>query len=123
MISLKRFLLAIIAPDAILKDDYIVETTNLNKEISFLKSEFNRVVDKFNNSLDERARLIELIRAYDQKVVLLESEQKRKSASNAQTFTDDQLKKMIMLCHPDRHGGKQIAQDITALLNSIRNKK
>lgn len=35
-------------------------------------------------------------------------------------FTDDELRKMLMLCHPDKHNGKQMAVDITAKLNAIR---
>jgi len=36
-------------------------------------------------------------------------------------FDDATLRKLIGLCHPDRHGGKQSAQDMTAMLVKMRN--
>lgn len=37
-------------------------------------------------------------------------------------FTDDEIKQMIVLCHPDKHGGSKSAHDITARLLSMRRK-
>lgn len=37
-------------------------------------------------------------------------------------FNEDQLKTLINLCHPDRHGGKQSAVEITQILLSLRNR-
>ena len=35
-------------------------------------------------------------------------------------FSDDELKKMIALCHPDKHNGKESAKEITQKLSSMR---
>ena len=35
-------------------------------------------------------------------------------------FSQDELRKLIQLCHPDKHDGKQIAQDMTSKLNGMR---
>ena len=47
---------------------------------------------------------------------------KRELADKQQpsVFDDATLRKLISLCHPDRHDGKQTAQEMTALLNNIR---
>ena len=37
-----------------------------------------------------------------------------------QMFSEDELKKLLSLCHPDKHGGKKSANDITAKIISIR---
>jgi hypothetical protein len=38
----------------------------------------------------------------------------------AQLSADD-VRKLLMLCHPDKHGGKQMAHDMTAKLLAMRN--
>ena len=35
-------------------------------------------------------------------------------------FSQDELRKLIQLCHPDKHEGKQMAHEITSRLNSMR---
>jgi hypothetical protein len=35
-------------------------------------------------------------------------------------FTNDDIRKLLLLCHPDKHCGKQIAQDMTAKLLAMR---
>lgn len=37
-----------------------------------------------------------------------------------QVFSEDELRTLINLCHPDRHGGKESAQRITARLLELR---
>ena len=37
-------------------------------------------------------------------------------------FSDDDIKKMLLLCHPDKHGGKQIAHEVTQKLLAMRGK-
>lgn len=36
------------------------------------------------------------------------------------TFTKDEIRTLIRLCHPDRHGGSASATDMTAKLLSLR---
>lgn len=38
-------------------------------------------------------------------------------------FTDAELKKLLMLCHPDKHDGKPLAVEMTQKLNALRSKK
>ncbi len=35
-------------------------------------------------------------------------------------FTQDELRKLIQLCHPDKHEGKPMAHEITSKLNAMR---
>lgn len=35
-------------------------------------------------------------------------------------FSQEELKRLILLCHPDKHGGKEIAVEMTKKLNSLR---
>lgn len=37
-------------------------------------------------------------------------------------FTDDELRSLLQLVHPDKHGGKQSAITLTQKINSLRNK-
>lgn len=41
--------------------------------------------------------------------------------SPAPKFDDTTLRKLISLCHPDRHNGKQSAQEMTTMLIEMRN--
>lgn len=38
----------------------------------------------------------------------------------ATNISEDLLKRLIMLCHPDKHGGSVVAEDVTKQLLSIR---
>lgn len=59
-------------------------------------------------------------------ILKLKSEKDRLSdkppvyTNNASDFSDDDLKKLIMLCHPDKHNGKSIATEITTKLLLMR---
>ena len=35
-------------------------------------------------------------------------------------LSDEDIKKLIILCHPDKHNGKHIATEMTMLLNKLR---
>lgn len=35
-------------------------------------------------------------------------------------FTPEQLRKMVQLCHPDKHNGSKLAVEVTQLLNAAR---
>lgn len=37
-----------------------------------------------------------------------------------QELTDDEIKKLLSLCHPDKHDGKRLAEDMTKKLLSLR---
>jgi regulator of replication initiation timing len=44
------------------------------------------------------------------------------SSSTPSTFTADEVKTLIVLCHPDKHGGSKVANEITAKLIKMRKK-
>jgi hypothetical protein len=35
-------------------------------------------------------------------------------------FTEEEIKKLLMLCHPDKHNGKQMAVEMTQKLLALR---
>ena len=35
-------------------------------------------------------------------------------------LSNEDIKKLIILCHPDKHNGKSIASEMTALLNKLK---
>lgn len=39
---------------------------------------------------------------------------------NAQQFTDEEVNKLIRLCHPDKHNGSQAANEMTLKLLKLR---
>ena len=41
---------------------------------------------------------------------------------NKKAISEDDIKKMLLLCHPDKHGGKQIAHEVTQKLLAMRGK-
>ena len=43
-----------------------------------------------------------------------------KFLNSTSQFTDDELKQLIMLCHPDKHDGKRSAVEMTQKLNALR---
>ncbi len=45
---------------------------------------------------------------------------KRNEAQNP--FSQEDIKRLLMLCHPDRHGGKQMAVEMTQKLTAMRNR-
>lgn len=36
------------------------------------------------------------------------------------TFSDEDIKRLLMLCHPDKHGGKEMARQMTTKLLTLR---
>lgn len=35
-------------------------------------------------------------------------------------FSDEDIKRLLMLCHPDKHGGKKMAEEMTQKLLALR---
>jgi hypothetical protein len=42
------------------------------------------------------------------------------STSNSGTFTDEQLRKLLQLCHPDKHNDSKLSIEVTQMLNKAR---
>lgn len=35
-------------------------------------------------------------------------------------FTEEEMRKLLILCHPDKHGGKALAEEMTARILDLR---
>jgi hypothetical protein len=46
----------------------------------------------------------------------------RQNQNPAQTIPDDIYKRLVMLCHPDKHGGSEMSVKVTQWLNGLKNK-
>lgn len=49
-----------------------------------------------------------------------EALERLRQQSQESIINDDLLRRLIMLCHPDKHGGSVVAEDVTKQLLSIR---
>lgn len=49
-----------------------------------------------------------------------EAIERLRQQSQESIINDDLLRRLIMLCHPDKHGGSVVAEDVTKQLLSIR---
>lgn len=74
-------------------------------EKSNLIEDYNKLVGKYNK----------LVRQVNQLGDMWET---RKAANTP--FSKEQLNKLIRLCHPDKHGGSKLANEVTQFLLSIR---
>lgn len=83
-----------------------------------LKNEHEYLDDKYKSLLQ---RWNELVREVNSKggQQFLDCTSGIKSGSQ---FTDNELKSLLQLVHPDKHGGKESAKVITQKINSIRSK-
>ena len=84
----------------------------LKKTYNELKEEFDYKCRLFNKLADEYNSLVDKYNS-DRRAFL--------RLSNNQ-FGEDDIKKMLLLCHPDKHGGKQIAIEVTQKLLAMRGK-
>jgi hypothetical protein len=60
--------------------------------------------------------LEELLRMAREKAMKMTPEIKKVSHN----FTQEEIKKLLMLCHPDKHNGKQMAVEMTQKLLALR---
>ncbi len=76
------------------------------------------------NLIDANMEIIELKSAIvDMKNHLYEMYKKVDSQKAQQkTFTDEELRKLVQLCHPDRHNGSKTSVEMTQLINKLREK-
>lgn len=87
-----------IAPDTELRAKYAA----LNAEHSALLIEWNKLVDLINSKGG-----MSFLRG-------------RSNAPAPLALTDKDIKSMLMLCHPDKHAGSQLAAEITRKLIAMR---
>jgi ABC-type multidrug transport system ATPase subunit len=85
-----------------IKDElYLMKLGKLNyqKKFNSLRREWNSLVDRVNK---------------------LGGEQLFEQSSQSTQFTDQELKRLIQLCHPDKHKNSQLAVEMTQKLNKMR---
>ena len=70
----------------------------------------NNLIDRYNNLVDEWNGLVQKIN---------ECGGQMSNQQNTQ-FTPDELRTLLSLCHPDKHGGKESATRITQKLIAMR---
>lgn len=81
--------------------NYLVrEVATQTKKYKDLLAEWNALVDRVNKAGGDKIF--------------------KTSASNNTQFTADELRTLVQLCHPDKHGGKEAATRMTQKLNQIR---
>ncbi len=75
--------------------------------------------------IDANMRIIELKSALNAMKNHLHEKSKKvdNEKSQQKTFTDEELRKLVQLCHPDRHNGSKTSVEMTQLLNKLREKK
>lgn len=97
----------------------------LQRKHDKLRSAYDKLlVDQFSLSITHE----KLMREYNNLVKTINEKGGQKFLDNATVgsasingIDADDIKKIILLCHPDKHDGKKIAIDITKKLLSIRN--
>jgi hypothetical protein len=98
------------------------------KEIVRLKAELLTVeVYAADQNREKRRVQHELIEAYNE-IIRLQLRVNGKSASHPKVIKDriltpDMIMNLIKLCHPDKHGGSQIATEITQQLLDLKKKR
>lgn len=73
----------------------------------------NENVNGYNKLLEEWNELVEKINSKG-------GEEFINSPPSKPQFSSDEIKKILVLCHPDKHDGSKLANDITAMLNKIK---
>lgn len=62
---------------------------------------------------------VEMLKNAQLEIARLDAQVTRQARGSEQ-FTPEEIKTLITLCHPDKHGGKESAQRITQKLLSLR---
>ena len=95
-------------------------------EIEALKKEVSRkqgIIESLNDKVNDLSYSVQFknscINAL--KGALLRAEKRSKSFTSE--LDPDDLRKLINLCHPDKHGGKSVAAEMTQKLLELKNRK
>ncbi len=76
----------------------------------------DNLIDRYNNLIDEWNGLVQKINERGGKAFL---DGQMSNQQNTQ-FTPDELRTLLSLCHPDKHGGKESATRVTQKLIAMR---
>lgn len=93
-------------------DKAVRQRTEAESSLFVLQLRYSALADRYSEIIAEWNALVKRINAKG-------GEQFLEGSSNNQ-FTEDDIKKLLQLCHPDKHDGKQIAVDMTQKLLQLR---
>ena len=78
--------------------------TRLREKLENVKAEYNELLGRYN-------RLVTMINTKGGMSFL---------DGNTSQFSSSEIKNLVKLCHPDKHGGSILAKDMTARLLELR---
>ncbi len=81
-----------------------------------LRIEHNKLLDEWNG-------LIRLINNRGGSSFLNSGRSTFTTVVEKSPFTPEEMKQLIILCHPDKHGGSELATEVTKKLLSLRDKQ
>lgn len=89
------------------------------------RAKYDRAVQQGAAAL---AKYLNLVREWNDLVDLIEDLgglKRIREAVNSppQQFTDDDIRRLLQLCHPDKHSNSSLAQDMTRKLLAARQRK
>ena len=93
-------------------DKAVRQRTEAESSLFVLQLRYSALADRYSELIAEWNARVKRINAKG-------GEQFLEGSSNNQ-FTEDDIKKLLQLCHPDKHDGKQIAVDMTQKLLQLR---
>jgi hypothetical protein len=79
--------------------------------------EYRELQVRYSKLLSEYNELVRMLNARGGKKFLY-GDMNNNNTGNQ--FSQDDIKRLLLLCHPDKHGGKQIAVEITSKLLNMR---
>lgn len=92
----------------------------LKADYAILVTSHVNAVDKYNSLRGKWDGLIEELNAKGGREFIDKARIPSKQQVLSAPFGDDDLRKLLSLCHPDKHGGKKIAEEMTVKLLRMR---
>jgi len=92
----------------------------LEIELKYVRIDQKSFYNKLKETEGKYRRLFD---KWDNLVDVLNEKGGQKFLDHAVILDEDLLRKMIQLCHPDKHQGKQSAVEVTQFLNKLKARK
>jgi hypothetical protein len=86
------------------------------KELESYKAAYHRIYQAYSKNYDEYNNLVNLLNHKGGKYFLDNA-----VIGGTQQFTQEELRSLLQLVHPDKHSGKDIAVELTKKINLLRN--
>lgn len=103
----------------------VAELATLSDELAYSQDiiaaktrAFDELMEAAQDGLRELSRVTTEL--HTAKMEVAAARQSAASAGRNAQFTPEQLRTLLQLCHPDKHGGKESAVQITQHINSLR---